>query len=211
MEIIYNIRRNFGRMALMGTLAALMIVGLAACGGRTGVTTDPSAATAIPGDSAAATNTPDNSNVPPATSTPDTSSAAGATSTPDAGMGTMETPTQAPGGTTDLAPTPTQAATSQTSGGGTQINATLKEWAIDLSQSQVPAGKVTFSVTNAGQMGHNLTVLDSSGTQVGQTPLFRSTDGPQALEVNLTAGTYTIICSLPGHAARGQKTVLVVK
>jgi hypothetical protein len=210
MEIIYNIRRNFGRMALMGTLAALMIVGLAACGGTTGVATDPSAATAVPGDSAAATNTPDNSNVPPATSTPDTSGAAAATSTPDAGMVSMDTPTQASGGTTDLAPTPTQAATSQNSG-ATQVNATLKEWAIDLSQSEVPAGKVTFSVTNAGQMGHNFTVLDSSGTQIGQTPLFRSTDGPQTLEVNLTAGTYTIICSLPGHAARGQKTVFTVK
>jgi hypothetical protein len=59
-------------------------------------------------------------------------------------------------------------------------------------------------------MAHNLTVLDSSG-EIAATPSFMSSEGPQTLEVQLQPGTYTIICSLPGHAARGQKTELVVK
>lgn len=92
----------------------------------------------------------------------------------------------------------------------TEVSATLREWAIDLSQDEVPAGKVKFTVTNQGQMQHNLTVLDASGT-VGATPTFGSSAGPQTLEVELKPGTYTLICSLPGHAARGQKITLTVK
>jgi uncharacterized cupredoxin-like copper-binding protein len=114
----------------------------------------------------------------------------------DSGSGSTTDPTQPPA----------------TGGGsGTTIQAVLKEWSITLSQSEASAGKVTFSVTNEGMMAHNLTVLDSSGQQLGKTSEFRGDQGAQALEVDLQPGTYTIICSLPGHAARGQTTNLVVK
>ena len=59
-------------------------------------------------------------------------------------------------------------------------------------------------------MAHNFTVTDSSG-QIARTPTFAGSQGPQTLEVTLAPGTYTIICDLPGHAARGQKATLVVK
>ncbi len=114
-----------------------------------------------------------------------------------------------PPANTDAAATPgTGAGTS--SGSGTAVTATLREWAIDLSQAEVPAGKVTFTVTNAGQMPHNLTVTQNGAT-VGATSTFGSAAGAQTLEVDLKAGTYTLICSLPGHAQRGQKINLVVK
>lgn len=60
-------------------------------------------------------------------------------------------------------------------------------------------------------MRHNLTVLDSNGTQIGQTSTFAQSEGPQTLAVDLQPGTYAIICSLTGHAQRGQKAELVVK
>lgn len=97
------------------------------------------------------------------------------------------------------------------SGSAATINATLREWAIDLSQTEVAAGKVTFSVTNQGTMAHNLTVQDSTGKNIGATSNFRGSDGAQTLTVDLTAGTYTLICSLPGHAQRGQMIQLTVK
>jgi uncharacterized cupredoxin-like copper-binding protein len=59
-------------------------------------------------------------------------------------------------------------------------------------------------------MAHNFTVLSDTGT-VAKTPNFRAANGAQTLEVDLQPGTYTIICDLPGHAQRGQKTQLVVK
>ena len=137
------------------------------------------------------------------------------TDTP-ASMGMAEdTPSAA---TTDGAAAPTatpaagdtSSASAQTTGQSTQVQATLREWAIDLNQSEVAAGKITFVVTNTGRMQHNLTVVDDSGV-LGQTPTFGPSDGPQTLEVDLKPGTYTLICSLPGHASRGQKTTLVVK
>ncbi len=119
---------------------------------------------------------------------------------------------------TTAAPTQQAAATDQslstdstTGGTATTMQATLREWAIDLSQSEVPAGTVTFTVNNTGTMGHNLTVLDGSGAIIGATPTFQPSDSPQTLEVTLQAGTYTLICSLPGHAQRGQRATLVVK
>jgi uncharacterized cupredoxin-like copper-binding protein len=111
----------------------------------------------------------------------------------------------------DASATPTAVAQQQESSTSTTVAATLCEWAIDLSQSEVPAGKITFTVVNTGMMAHNLTVLDSSGVTIDATPTFRGSDGPQTLEVELQPGTYTLICSLPGHAQRGQKTELVVK
>jgi plastocyanin len=100
--------------------------------------------------------------------------------------------------------------TGTNSGGGTAVQATLREWAIDLSQAEVPAGKVTFTVTNNGQMPHNLTVT-LNGADLGHTATFSSRQGAQTLTVDLHPGTYTLICSLPGHAQRGQQVSLVVK
>jgi plastocyanin len=120
------------------------------------------------------------------------------------------TPTH-PATDSSAAPTATPAAgQGATAGATTEVQGTLREWAIDLSQQEVPAGKVIFTVTNQGGSAHNFTVQDSTGV-IGRTPNFSRSDGPQMLEVELAPGTYTIICSLPGHAARGQQTTLVVK
>jgi uncharacterized cupredoxin-like copper-binding protein len=112
----------------------------------------------------------------------------------------------------DVAPTtaPADGGSTGTSEGGTAVQATLREWAIDLSQAEVPAGKVTFTVTNSGRMAHNLTVT-LNGSDLGHTPTFSGAQGAQTLTVDLQPGTYTLICSLPGHAQQGQKVSLVVK
>ena len=106
---------------------------------------------------------------------------------------------------------PTAVASDQTGGGTTtEIKGTLAEWSLTLSQQEAPAGKIRFIVTNQGMMAHNFSITDSSG-ELARTPTFASSEGAQTLEVTLAPGTYTIICSLPGHAARGQKATLVVK
>jgi uncharacterized cupredoxin-like copper-binding protein len=92
----------------------------------------------------------------------------------------------------------------------TEVQATLKEWSIELSQQEVPAGKIRFTVTNQGRMAHNLTITNDSGT-IDKTSNFTSSDGPQTLEVDLQPGTYTLICDLPGNAQRGQRIELTVK
>jgi plastocyanin len=108
------------------------------------------------------------------------------------------------------APEPEATAPTASGGSEVEVQATLREWAIDLSMQEVAAGKITFVVINQGQMAHNLTILSDSAT-VGKTSNFRAADGAQTLEVELQPGTYTIICDLPGHAARGQQTQIVVR
>ena len=90
------------------------------------------------------------------------------------------------------------------------MQATLREWGLDLSQTEVPAGPVHFVINNTGTMAHNFTISDANGL-IGNTNIFQPSQSPQTLDVTLKAGTYTVYCSLPGHAARGQRNTLVVK
>ncbi len=91
--------------------------------------------------------------------------------------------------------------------GANSVNVVLKEWAIEPKQVGIPAGKVKFTVTNQGQYGHDLVI---QGTD-GKTKVFKSSDGPQTIEVDLKPGTYTWICDLPQHADKGMKGELDVK
>jgi uncharacterized cupredoxin-like copper-binding protein len=116
------------------------------------------------------------------------------------------------GGNANEGSTGAQPSSSTDTGAGTEtvVQAALVEWSIQLSRSEVPAGKVRFIVTNQGTMNHNLTVQDDSGV-IAKTPNFKPAQGPQTLEVDLKPGTYTLICSIPGHAKKGQIATLVVK
>jgi plastocyanin len=120
------------------------------------------------------------------------------------------TPTAAP----TAEPTATTAAPSgSTDGGGTaqEVKASLKEWAIVLPSTEVSAGKVKYTVTNDGQVVHDLVIYDASGNTVGSTPRFNKDQNPQTLEVDLKPGTYTYVCDLPGHAEQGMKATVTVK
>ena len=170
------------RIALTGILAGTMLAGLAACG--------DTPATAVPATTV------------PAMAVPTATVAA------DMGMSTMA-PTTAG---SEVATPATNTAASDSTGAtdGVEVQATLKEWALDLNQTSVAAGKVRFVVNNTGMMPHNLTIKDDSG-DLGHTSTFPKSAGPQTLEVTLKPGTYTVYCSLPGHADRGQKNTLIVK
>ena len=182
MTSINSWSKRSARTALLSAVGLIALTVLTACGGTTASDVQPTATTTI-------------IQVDPS-------------ATQDTGMSMDETATA--GVSVDAAPTTAPSDSTQSSGTETSLQATLREWAIDLSQSEVPAGKVTITVINQGTMMHNLTIQDSSGTVAG-TPNFAPSQGAQTLEVDLQPGTYTLICSLPGHAQRGQKTTLVVK
>lgn len=111
------------------------------------------------------------------------------------------------------APPPTVPATNTTAAAGgdvQEVQLEIKEWQITPSNVEVKAGKVRFIVTNAGTMSHNITILQN-GDVIGATPTFAPSEGPKTIEVDLKAGTYNMMCSLPGHAARGQTGTITVK
>jgi plastocyanin len=80
-----------------------------------------------------------------------------------------------------------------------------------LSRSSVPAGKTIIEFVNHGQDEHNLNAAEGSeGEVVGSLPNTPS-NGHLSLTVDLKPGSYTLFCSLPGHAAKGMKATLTVE
>src|SRR4051812_39009252 len=133
------------------------------------------------------------------TATPPAATAAsGASSGDAAGTAPTATTADASGGTT--------------LGGSAQpVSATLKEWAVEVPSTDLTAGSYKFTVTNDGSFSHNMKILDASGNEVAGTPNFAKAESPKEFEANLPAGTYTFICTIPGHAGKGMKTEVTVK
>ena len=83
-----------------------------------------------------------------------------------------------------------------------------KEYAFTPSVVTVPAGPVTFAVTNKGSENHEFEVV-AGEAPVGKLDAFgRGTT--EALTVTLAAGEYTLICRLNGHDQLGMKATLSV-
>ena len=122
---------------------------------------------------------------------------------------------EAPTVTPTPPPTPTAAhssGTSSTDATGEQVvNITLKEWAIDPTNIKVRAGKVKFIVTNQGQFDHDIAFDIPALGDAAKLKPFSASASPKTLELNLTPGTYTMLCDVPGHADHGMKGTLLVK
>ncbi|HEX8101059.1 MAG TPA: plastocyanin/azurin family copper-binding protein [Solirubrobacteraceae bacterium] len=114
------------------------------------------------------------------------------------------------------APTPAETA-APASGGGGGVPVTEKEWAVGAPASG-KAGKVTFTVKNAGQVPHELVVIktdkkagdlgsdqaDVAG-KVGEAEDI-SPGESKDLSVTLKPGHYALICNLPGHYKQADGT-----
>ncbi|MBI4260560.1 MAG: hypothetical protein HY658_08335 [Actinobacteria bacterium] len=117
-------------------------------------------------------------------------------------------------------------------GGGDEgtVTTTLSDFEIVLAPSSVASGEVTFDITNNGPSTHEFVVFDT-GLAEDQLPTDENGDvdeegspditvvdevedigsGADAtLTVTLDAGTYVIVCNLPGHYAAGMHTTITV-
>jgi plastocyanin len=94
-------------------------------------------------------------------------------------------------------------------GASVPVEARLSEWTIKLSEATVPAGPVTFTVTNGGTIPHAFEV-EGGGTEKA-TPLIQP--GTSAtLTLSLKPGTYEIYCPVgeDSHKKLGMDTHLTV-
>lgn len=101
------------------------------------------------------------------------------------------------------------------------ITGTLHEWVVEVDATTAAAGDVTFTMTNEGTIGHEFLVVKTD-IAVGEIPLdgdhfAEPTDGievineigefakgtTESLTVNLTPGTYQLVCNLPDHYEAG--------
>jgi uncharacterized cupredoxin-like copper-binding protein len=73
-----------------------------------------------------------------------------------------------------------------------------------LSKTSVPAGAVTFKVTNKGTSTHDFKIAGKKSALLrpGKTAV---------LVVTLKKGKAAYLCTLPGHAAAGMKGTITVK
>ncbi len=110
--------------------------------------------------------------------------------------------------------------------GGT-VNVTLKDGGISLDRTSVPAGAVTFVVTNAGTVVHELVVIKTT-TAADRLPADAGEPGKVSEEgskgesgdldkgasntftLSLDAGHYVLICNEVGHYAMGMHIAFTV-
>ncbi len=92
--------------------------------------------------------------------------------------------------------------------GSTKVSMT--EFSFDPSSITVAHGNVVFWLVNTGNTSHDLQIKDGSGNAVATSELVSPGDSKEFDVNNLAAGSYTIVCTQPGHEASGMKGTLTV-
>lgn len=117
--------------------------------------------------------------------------------------------------TTAAATTATEAATETTpagpvEGGGVVDISAPADGALSFDQKDVTAeaGSVAINFDNPASISHDVKVEDSSGSELGGTPLV--SQGMRSALIDLQPGTYTFFCSVPGHREAGMEGTLFV-
>jgi len=97
----------------------------------------------------------------------------------------------------------------RTPGAAAAVTAKLSEWKVELSQGTIPAGSVTFTVTNAGSIPHAFEV-EGQGTEQ-ETDVIQP-GASATLTLTLTPGTYDVYCPVgqDSHKHLGMETHLRV-
>jgi uncharacterized cupredoxin-like copper-binding protein len=104
------------------------------------------------------------------------------------------------------------------------------EWDIEVSAGTATAGDVVFAVANFGTIQHEFLVTRTT-FEPGKIPLGSnnrfdedldgievideipewSVNDAKVLTVNLSSGTYELLCNLPGHYANGMHHTFIVE
>jgi plastocyanin len=72
------------------------------------------------------------------------------------------------------------------------------------------AGSVKVHLKNSDQMSHSVVVTDARGNRVNTFRLLVAGGHDATGTTTLSAGSYKLVCDIPGHAAQGQIADLVV-
>lgn len=96
--------------------------------------------------------------------------------------------------------------------GPTAVGVGAREFSLSLYRPAVRPGAVRFNLTNFGEDGHDLAVLAPGGRTVGRIAEVRGAGGRGQVELRLRRkGTYTLLCTIAGHAKLGMRARLRVK
>jgi uncharacterized cupredoxin-like copper-binding protein len=98
-----------------------------------------------------------------------------------------------------------------------QLAASLGDMWIKAPVTTAKAGKVTFDVTNQGQMTHQFAIVKTPVQLSGAVPAKPLAQSPQlnpgdhaTVSATLAAGSYELVCLMPGHYGAGQHMAFTV-
>lgn len=93
-------------------------------------------------------------------------------------------------------------------GGTVQLAADPTEIAFDKTSLTSKPGKVTIDFTNPAPIEHDV-AIEKDGKVIAKSELI--TQGKTSVSAELAPGTYTFLCTVPGHAEAGMEGTLTVR
>jgi plastocyanin len=95
-------------------------------------------------------------------------------------------------------------------GAGTTLHVEASETALEFNTTELEAeaGEVTIDFKNPSAIAHNVVIEQNGKKFASFEPVAEKEESETA---DLKPGTYTFLCTVPGHAAAGMEGTLVVK
>lgn len=106
------------------------------------------------------------------------------------------------------APAPKPEAAAKGPGGTLQLAASPTDLAFDTTSLTSKPGKVTIDFDNPATLEHNV-AIEQGGKEIATSETIGK--GKTSVSADLAPGTYTFLCTVPGHAEAGMEGTLVVK
>jgi plastocyanin len=108
----------------------------------------------------------------------------------------------------EKAPAPKPEPAAKGPGGTLQLAASASDLAFDTTSLASKPGEVTIDFDNPAALEHNV-AIEQGGKEIAVSETL--TEGKTSVSADLVAGTYTFLCTVPGHAEAGMEGTLVVK
>jgi plastocyanin len=105
-------------------------------------------------------------------------------------------------------PTPKPKASAKGPGGTLQLAASETDLAFDKTSLTSKPGKVTIDFDNPAALEHNV-AIEQNGKQIAISETLAK--GKTSVSTELAPGTYTFLCTVPGHAEAGMEGTLTIK
>ena len=108
----------------------------------------------------------------------------------------------------EKAPAPKPEAGRQGPRGTLQLAASPTDLAFDTTSLTSKPGKVTIDFDNPAALEHNV-AIEQDGKEIATSETIA--EGKTSVSADLAPGTYTFLCTVPGHAEAGMEGTLTVR
>jgi plastocyanin len=112
------------------------------------------------------------------------------------------------GGESEKAPAPKPEAAAKGPGGTLQLAASETDLAFDKTSLTSKPGNVTIDFDNPSALEHNV-AIEQNGKEIAVSETLAQ--GETSVSADLAPGTYTYLCTIPGHAEAGMEGTLTVR